>query len=253
MALRSAEIEALYTANTVAIDKAEKKVHDTAQRIESKPAVQKVDADASDALAGMDRVEAEAKKLVSERAVLQLDADITRTDKALERAKAKVEDLQIRADAGFEVTAEVKRAESNLARLEQQADRLKSLRATVYTDADTGGAIKKLVDLQDEVKEAAGKAGAAGGSSFVSSLDGATRGAGEKVGSVVGGDVEDSLVSALTAIPIAGGIILAGVAIGKAITRRYPGRAAAGGRVRPSRSSHRHQPRLGTPDRARGW
>lgn len=218
IALRAAELEILYTANTAGVDQGEQKVKASAQRIESKPVVQKVDANASDALAGMDRVEAEAKKLVSERAVLQLDAEVSRVEKQLERARDKVEDLQIRAEAGFEVTADVKRAEANLARLEQQTDRLKSLRATVYTDADTGGAIKKLVDLQDEVKEAAGKAGSAGGSSFVSSLDGATRGAGEKVGSVVGGDVEESLISALTAIPIAGGIVLAGVAIGKAIT-----------------------------------
>jgi len=218
VALRAAELEVLYTANTSDIDKGEQKVKASAQRIESNAVTQKVDGDASEALADLDRVAAEAKKLVSERAVLQLDADITRTDKALERAKAKVEDLTIRGEAGFEVTAEVKRAESNLARLEQQADRLKSLRATVEVDADTVKAVSELDKLEPAAKSAADKAGAAGGSSLVSSLDGATRGAGEKVGTVIGSGVEDSLVSALTAIPVAGGIILAGVAIGKAIT-----------------------------------
>jgi len=60
-------------------------------------------------------------------------------------------------------------------------------------------------------------AGKQAGSGLVSSLDGATRGVGERVGQVVGGDIGSSLEDALTAIPVAGGIILAGVAIGKAI------------------------------------
>lgn len=194
MALRAAELEILYTANTTGVDQGEKKVRDSAQRIESKPAVKKVDADASEALAGMDRVETEAKKLVSERAVLQLDAEVTRAERELERAQNKVEDLRIRADAGFEVTADVKRAEANLSRLEQKTDRLKALRATVYAEADTSQAEAALDGLSDQ-------AGAAGAE------------AGKAAGDELGG----SLVDALQAIPIAGGVILAGVAIGKAV------------------------------------
>lgn len=218
MGLKAAELEVLYTANTVGVEKGERAVKESAQRIESKPVTQKIESETSEALAGMDRVEEAARKLVSERAVLAIDADITRTDKALERARAKVEDLSIRAAAGFEVTAEVKRAESNLARLEQQAERLAGLRATVEVDASTAKAEAEIDQLADKVADAGGSAGAAGGSSFVRSLDGATRGAGQRVGDAVGAGVEDSLISALTAIPVAGGIVLAGVAIGKAIT-----------------------------------
>lgn len=317
MPLKAAELEVLYTANTVGLDKGERKAKESAERIESRPVVQKVGADVSDALAGMDRVEAAvsdfdaalaeagrtssgmasgmvrdflesdraakktaeqiesvltrsygvsadaarqlalitkgelrgiaaaaskadttvsveadtsealagmdrvetaARKLVSERAVLVIDGDITRTDKALERARAKLEDLSIRAAGGFEVAADVKRAESNLTRLEQQAERLAGLRASVEVDASTAKAEAEIEQLGDKVADATGAAGANGGASFVRSLDGATRGAGQRVGDAVGSGVEDSLISALTAIPVAGGIILAGVAIGKAIT-----------------------------------
>lgn len=178
----------------------------------------KVDADASEALAGMDRVEAAAKQLVSERAVLQLDAEVSRAERSLERARNKVEDLTIRGNAGFEVTADLKRAETALSRAEQQVDRLQKTRATVEVDASTVKAVSELDQLEGKAQEAGKKAGGAGGSSLVSSLDGATRGAGEKVGDVIGSGVEESLISALTAIPVAGGIVLAGVAIGKAIT-----------------------------------
>ena len=248
MALRAAELEILYTANTAGVEQGEKKVKESAQRVESKPVVQKIDGDAraalqdisrvktqaedlvaahrvvqvdsdtSEALAGMDRVEAQAKQLVSERAVLALDAKVDGAVKALERAKAKVEDLSILANSGFDVTADTKRAEAALSRAEQQLDRLRTARANVEVEADTTKAIANLGKLEDAAKQAGERAGGSGGSSFVSSLDGATRGAGERVGSLVGGEVEDSLVSALTAIPIAGGIVLAGVAIGKAIT-----------------------------------
>lgn len=248
MALRAAELEILYSANTAGIDQAEKKTKESAQRVESRPVVQKIDGDSraalqdisrveaearalvaahrvvsvdsdpSEALAGMDRVEAQAKQLVSERAVLSLDAKIDNAEKALDRAKAKVEDLSILANSGFDVTADTKRAEAALSRAEQQLDRLRTARANVEVDADTAKAVANLGKLEDAAKQAGERAGSSGGSSLVSSLDGATRGAGEKVGAVVGGDVEESLISALTAIPIAGGIVLAGVAIGKAIT-----------------------------------
>lgn len=217
MPLRAAELEVLYTANTAGVDQGEKKVRDSAQRIESKPVTQKVDGDAAAALADLDRVAAEAKKLVSERAVLQIDSDITRAEKQLERAQAKVEDLSIRGENGFEVTADLKRAEAALSRTEQQLDRLRKLRTNVEIDANTAKAESELDQLADKAGAAGAAAGAKGGSSLVSSLDGATRGAGEKVGDVIGSGVEDSLIAALTAIPIAGGVVLAGVAIGQAI------------------------------------
>ncbi|WP_424448846.1 phage tail tape measure protein [Microbacterium arborescens] len=217
MPLRAAELEVLYTANTVDVEKAEKKVKDSADRIEKKPVTQKVGADTSDAEQGMDRVEAEAKKLVSERAMLQIDADITRTEKSLQRARDKVEDLQIRGEAGFEVTAETKRAEAAVTRLEQQAERLGTLRESITVDAETEKAETGLKRFLSLFKRESEEAGEESGRSLSRGLDSATRGAGEKVGQVVGGDIEGSLIAALTAIPIAGGIILGGVAIGKAI------------------------------------
>ncbi|MDY0830732.1 phage tail tape measure protein [Microbacterium sp. BG28] len=216
--LRIAELEALYTANTVGIDKAEKKVQDSAQRIESTPIEQKIEGNPTAALADIDRVTAGAKKLVSERAVLQLDTDISRAEKNLQRARDKVEDLSIRAEAGFEVTAETKRAVAAVERLEQQAERLKAVRATVEPEVNTDPAESGMKRFLAFFKRTTGEAGTEGGKSLSEGLDSATRGAGEKVGAVVGGDIEGTLVNALTAIPIAGGIILAGVAIGKAIT-----------------------------------
>lgn len=216
-ALRAAELEVLYTANTVGVEKAEKQVKDSAERIEKKPVVKKVGADTSDAEKGMDRVEADAKKLVSERAMLQVDADITRTEKSLQRARDKVEDLQIRGEAGFEVTAETKRAEAAVARLEQQAERLGKLRESITVEADTDKAETGLKRFLSLFKRESEEAGTESGRSLSKGLDSATRGAGEKVGQVVGGDIEGSLIAALTAIPIAGGIVIGGVAIGKAI------------------------------------
>lgn len=212
-----AELEALFTANTAQIEQAEKKVEQTGKRIESKPITTKVDADPRGALDGMDRVQDAAKKLVSERAVLKLDADITRAEKNLERARDRLEDLHVRAEGGLDVTADVKRAESSIQRLERHLDGLRSARTVVDVDADPVPAQSRLERFLKLFKKDAADAGAESGRSLTDGLDAATRGAGEKVGKVVGGDIEDTLVSALAAIPIAGGIVLAGVAIGKSI------------------------------------
>lgn len=194
-ALRAAELEVLYTANTADVAKGEKTVKDSAQRIESKPVTQKIEGNPSAALADLDRVATAAKTLVSERAVLQLDAEVARAEKALERAQNKVEDLQIRGNAGFEVTADTKRAEAALRRAEQQLERFVATRATVDVDAST---VKAEAALDGFTKKAGD--------------------AGSEAGDSAGEGVETSLIAALTAIPIAGGITLAGVAIGKAIT-----------------------------------
>jgi hypothetical protein len=201
-AQRAAELEVLFTANLDDVGRAEKVIKTAGDRIEKKPIKAKVDADTTDAVAGMDRVETQAKKLVSERAIVKLDADISRAEKGLARAVDRLEDLQIRAEGGLDVTADVKRAENQIKRMERYLDGLTSARQMVTVDADTA-----------PMEQAAEQ----GGKSFFRKLDGATRGAGEKVGATVGAGVEESLISALTAIPIAGGIVLAGVAIGKAV------------------------------------
>ena len=55
------ELEVLFTTDTSAVDKAVKDTAAKAKKIEDKPVKQKVDGDVKGALAGMDRVEAEAK------------------------------------------------------------------------------------------------------------------------------------------------------------------------------------------------
>jgi hypothetical protein len=63
------ELEALFTANTGQLDAAFKKVRSDAEKVEKKPVQAKVGADVKGALAGMDRVEAEAKKIVSAKTI----------------------------------------------------------------------------------------------------------------------------------------------------------------------------------------
>lgn len=214
--LTVADLEVLFTANTLQVSKAEKQVLAIGKKIESNPI--EIDADAKGALGGMDRVEDAAKKLVSERAVVKLDADISRAEKNLERAVDKLEDLHIRAEGGLDVTADVKRAEASIQRIERQLTGLRSARNVVDVEVDPDPAESKLKGFLSLFRKKTEEAGAEGGKSLTSNLDAATRGAGQKVGEVVGGDVESTLVDALAAIPIAGGIILAGVAIGKAVT-----------------------------------
>ncbi|MDJ1113240.1 phage tail tape measure protein [Microbacterium dauci] len=228
MALRAAEVEVLVTANTDQVAKAERTIKGTGERIEKNPF--KVDADAKGALASMDRVEGAAKKLVSQAAKLQLDADITRAEKGIERTKARLENLQVRALGGLDVGADVKRAEAALQKLERHLSGLTAAREQVEVDVDptpAESALKRFVSLFRRETE---DAGTQGGRSLSQGLDSATRGAGEKVGQVVGGEVEQTLVSALAAIPIAGGIVLAGVAIGKAISGAVEAGLAVEGR-----------------------
>ncbi|WP_295035407.1 phage tail tape measure protein, partial [uncultured Microbacterium sp.] len=301
MGLRVAELETLFTANTDQIEKADRLLKQTADRAE-KPI--KLDADAKGVLGSLDRVEKEAKKLVSADTIVKLDADISRAQGQLDKAVVKLEDLQVRAEGGLDVTADTKRAEAQIQKLERslaglkksraafdidadgqkalaelskveaaekrlvsadvvakvdadisyaqknvtriqaqlevlrsmtpspkvlvditraegqldtaqrRLDQLSSARATMKVDADTSGAESSLKQV-DGVAE---KAGSDSGRSFTGALDAATRGAGEKVGEAVGGDIEGTLIQALAAIPVAGGIVIAGVAIGKAIT-----------------------------------
>lgn len=212
--LRAAELEILFTADTNQVQKAEKDVQTIGRKVESKPITQKINADEKGALASMGRVEGAAKKLVSQNTSLKLDADVSRAEKSLERAKQRLADLEVRALGGLDVTADTRRAEAALSKVERSLAGLQAARTQIEIDAST---IKAESEL-DQFASKAGAAGSKGGRSFSSGLDSATRGAGQKVGDVVGGDIEGTLVSALAAIPIAGGIVLAGVAIGKAIT-----------------------------------
>lgn len=172
-----------------------------------------IDADGQQALDELRKVDGAAKRLVSADIVAKVDADIGYAQKNVTRIQAQLEVLRS-SDASPKVLVDIGRAETALTTAQRKLDQLSGARASMKVDADTSGAESSL----KQVDGVAGKAGSDSGRSFTSSLDAATRGAGEKVGDAVGGGVEDTLIKALSAIPVAGGIILAGVAIGKAIT-----------------------------------
>jgi hypothetical protein len=196
--LRAAELEVLFTADTNQVSQAENDVQSIGRRIESNPITQTVDADETGALASMDRVVEAAKKLVSQDTALKLDADVTRAETQLERARQKLADLEVRALGGLDVTADVRRAEANLQRIERNLTGLQNARTMIEIDASTIRAEEALEDLEGAAGDAGDTAGAEGG---------------KRLGAGLG----KNLMTALAAIPIAGGIVLAGVAIGKSL------------------------------------
>ena len=187
------ELEVLFTANTKPVDDAAKSVENRAKKIEKTPVKQTVDGDAKGALDSMDRVEAEAKKIVSAKTVATVDANIDRAETSLTKVQERLDYLRS-VEGTMEVTADIKKAESALKQITRRRDALVAARETMVVDANTAPAEAALGELADE----AGEAGAEGGAR-----------AGEGLG--------DGISDALKAIPIAGGILLAGVAIGKAV------------------------------------
>lgn len=172
-----------------------------------------IDADGQKALAELRKVESAEKRLVSADVVAKVDADISYAQKNVTRIQAQLEVLRS-ANPSPKVLVDISRAEGQLDTAQRKLDQLNSARASMKVDADTSAAESALKQV-DGVAE---KAGADSGRSFTGALDAATRGAGEKVGEAVGSGVEDTLIKALAAIPVAGGLVLAGVAIGKAVT-----------------------------------
>lgn len=152
MPLRAAELEVLYTVNTDQVAKAEKDVKASGERIEKKPIEAKVTADNADALAGMDRVESEAKRLVSAETIVKLDAEIDKAEAGIDRTKQRLEDLQVKADAGLDVKADVARAEAQLQKLERGLTGLKDARTKIELDADATSALAALGQVEDGVK-----------------------------------------------------------------------------------------------------
>ncbi|WP_282946947.1 phage tail tape measure protein [Cellulomonas endometrii] len=209
-------LEVLFTANTKPVDDAAKKVEDRAKRIEKKPVKQTVDGDASGAVAAMDRVEAEAKKIVSAKTMATVDANIERAETGLGKVQERLDYLRS-VESTMEVTADIKRAESALQQITRRRDALVAAKETMEVDADTSAAEAALKTLPATAGAEGDEAGRRAGKGLADNLDGATRGAGELVGKAVGGEISDTLESALTAIPVAGGIILAATAIGKVV------------------------------------
>lgn len=187
--LRVAELETLFTANVDAVNKAVKTVQDSGKKVESKPITAKLDGDASDALAAMDRVEGAAKKIVSAETVAKVDANIEKAESGISRVESQLDYLRSVA-TDLEVQADIVKAEANLQRLERQRDALVSARTKIDVIADTSQAERSLADVE-------GVAGDAGGD------------AGDEFGA--------NMVAALASIPIAGAVIGVGVAAAGAL------------------------------------
>lgn len=184
--LRAAELEVLFTANTDDVPRAEKVIKTAKDKVEKNPITQKVDADTRTAVDRMKDVEQAQKRIVSFKTLTTVDANITRAEKNFARLFERVDYLRS-VQPELQVDADVARAEKQMDRARKQLEGLRGARAVMEVDADT----KPLED--------------------------ATDGVGEEAGDKVGGDLEAGLIAALTAIPVAGGIILAGKAIGGAL------------------------------------
>lgn len=191
-AYRAGEVEVLLTVNDKDLARADKNVKTTGEKIEKNPIKPQVET--KQAIERMKDIETQAKKLVSERAVLKLDADISAAEKGVDRTKNRLEDLRLRADAGFEVSADVARAERQLAKLEGNVQKLTAYRATVEVDADVSRAESAFVKAGD-----------------------AADGAGEDAGSRFGG----SVIAALATIPIAGAVAGIGYAAASALRESF--------------------------------
>lgn len=198
MALRVAELEALLTVNDRDLARADKNLRAKGEKIEKTPITQKVKGDEKEALASLDRVATEAKKLVSQRTIATVDANIERATKSVDRVQARLDYLRS-VETDLDVTADIARAEASLSKVSRQRDALVSARAKLEVEADTEQAESGLSRFMSRVKSIFKKEGGEAGED-----------AGDEIGS--------SLEAALTAIPVAGGIILAAVGIGKAIS-----------------------------------
>lgn len=148
MSLRAADLEVLFTVDTSQVEKAEKEVKQTGERIEKKPI--KVEADASGALASMDRVEAEAKKLVSADTMLKLDAEVDKAQAQIDKTKQRLEELQVKSLAGLDVRAETGRAEAQLQKAQRSLDKLVAARDQIELDADASAALEAMAKVSAE-------------------------------------------------------------------------------------------------------
>jgi phage-related minor tail protein len=153
VAYRAGEVEVLLTVNDSDVARADKNVKATGEKIEKRPITAKVDADTKQAVDRMKDVENEAKKVVSERALLKVDADIAAAQKQFDRTQNRLEDLRLRADAGFEVGADIRRAERQLDRVQKNLEGLTNLRAEIQvdTDADTALRVLSQVEAQKQI------------------------------------------------------------------------------------------------------
>lgn len=194
-AYRAGEVEVLLTVDDKDVARAEKNVKSTGERIEKKPI--KPSVDPADALAGMDRVEKAAKKLVSQDTAIVVNARIDQAEKNADRIQKRLDYLRS-VSTELNVDADISRAERSLDRVKKQGEALKKARAEMVVEVDDGKARSKLQDVADF----AGDAGAEGGAA-----------AGENMG--------DGIISALSAIPIAGAVAGLGFIAARALRSAF--------------------------------
>jgi hypothetical protein len=180
-----AELETLFTANITAYDKGAAKVEATNKALAKSDPTVKVDANATGALADMNKVIAEGRTIDKTTATAKIDADITKAEKNAGDARTLLAQLE-KMDPTVQVTADIASAQASLARTETALKSLQGARATMLVDADTTGAQSALGKLPD----AAGKAG-----------------------DDAGATMSKGIVSALVAIPFAGAVIGIGAAV----------------------------------------
>lgn len=180
VAYRAGEVEVLLTVDDKDVARAEKNVKATGDRIEKKPIKPAVDP--ADALAGMDRVEKAAKKLVSQDTAIVVNARIDQAEKNADRIQKRLDYLRS-VSTELNVDADITRAERQLDRVKQQGEALKKARAEMVVEVNDDKARSKLQDVADF----AGEAGAEGGAE-------------------AGSNMGDGIISALSAIPIAGAV-----------------------------------------------
>lgn len=195
--MRVADLEVLFTANTASVEKAEKQVKATGEKIEKRPVTVAVAGDEKGALQSMGRVEAEAKKLVSKDTAITVNANVDRADKNIDRTQKRLDYLRS-VETTLDVQADVKRAEASLARFTRQRDALVSARAEMVLDVDDNPARQKLEDVAGFAEDAG--------------TDGGERG---------GNALSGGIVAALLSIPIAGAIVGIGASLAEGISSEF--------------------------------
>ncbi len=156
--MKAAELEILYTANTDQVEQAEKRVKESGEKLEKKPITAKIDADDKGAIAGMARVETEAKQMVSRFDKLmhnpfKLDMETSMAQANVAAAEDSVAALQKRAAAGLNVEVELSAAQEKLERARGTLEDLVAKRPDLKIGVD---GLPELADAEEKLKQIVG-------------------------------------------------------------------------------------------------
>lgn len=156
--MKAAELEILYTANTDQVEQAEKRVKESGEKLEKNPITAKIDADDKGAIAGMARVETEAKQMVSRFDKLmhnpfQLDMETSMAQANVAAAEDSVAALQKRAAAGMNVEVELSAAQEKLERARGTLEDLVAKRPDLKIGVD---GLPELAEAEEKLKQIVG-------------------------------------------------------------------------------------------------